>query len=120
MSKLLLGSVADIADGQAKGFDLNDSGRDTFFIVRQGEQIFAYVDICPHYNNTSLPWKRHHYLDSASKHIVCAAHGALFEIADGHCVQGPCLGQKLRKIPIEVSSQNEIWISLTTIKEFNL
>ncbi|MDP5039745.1 MAG: Rieske 2Fe-2S domain-containing protein [Paraglaciecola sp.] len=120
MGKLWLGNVSDIADGQAKGFDPNHSGSDTFFIVRQGNELFAYVDICPHYNDTSLPWKRHHSLDSASDYIVCAAHGALFEINNGDCVQGPCKGQKLSKIPLEVSSQQEIWISLTTIKEFNL
>ncbi|WP_137165404.1 Rieske (2Fe-2S) protein [Salinimonas lutimaris] len=120
MSKVLLGSLSDIPPGQAKGFDPNQTGKDTFFVVRQGNQLFAYTDICPHYGNTTLPWKRHHYLDSASDHIVCAAHGALFEIDSGTCVQGPCLGQKLLKIPIEVSSHSEMWISLETLEEFNL
>jgi len=120
VNKLLLGNVDDIANGQAKGFDPNNSGNDTFFIVRQENSLFAYADICPHYNNTSLPWKRHQYLDGASKFIVCAAHGALFEINDGTCKQGPCLGQQLNKIPIEISSKKEIFIKYTTLKEFKL
>lgn len=120
MSELLLGNVNDIADGQAKGFDPNRTGNDTFFIVRKGDDLFAYADSCPHYNDTSLPWKRHKYLDGASKYIVCAAHGALFEVDSGTCVQGPCINQRLKRIPIKISAENEIFIKLITIKEFNL
>ena len=120
MNKIHLGAVNDFHDGEAKGFDINNAGADTFFVVRKGNEMFAYVDICPHYNDTSLPWKRHMYLDNQSQHIVCAAHGALFDIKDGYCLQGPCLGQTLRKVPIEVSADNDIWIRLTTIEEFNL
>ena len=120
MKKIHLGAVSDVNDGEAKGFDINNTGTDTFFIVRKGNEIFAYLDICPHYNDTSLPWKRHMYLDNQSQHIVCAAHGALFDIEDGYCLQGPCLGERLRKVPIEVSADNEIWIRLTTIEEFKL
>ena len=120
MSKVLLGSVSDITEGHGKGFDPNQTGKDTFFVVRKDNQLFAYTDSCPHYGTTTLPWKRHQYLDSASDYIVCAAHGALFEIDNGACVQGPCLGQRLQKIPIEVSSKNEMWISLKTLKEFKL
>ncbi|MEP1444731.1 MAG: Rieske 2Fe-2S domain-containing protein [Paraglaciecola sp.] len=120
MDKICIGKISDIVEGQARGFDPMHGGKDSMFMVRKGDQLFAYVDICPHYGSTSLPWKRHQYLDSAANHLVCAAHGALFEIASGTCVQGPCLGQKLSKIPFEFSSQNEIWISLTIIKEFEL
>lgn len=120
MDKHCLGNTADIEDGKAVGFDINNSGEDTFFVVRKGAEFFAYTDVCPHYGDTTLPWKRHQYLDSSAQYIVCAAHGALFEIGSGDCIQGPCMGQKLQKIPVEVSSTNEIWISLQTLKEFNL
>lgn len=120
MGKICIGKTSDIAQGQAKGFDPMHSGKDSMFVVRKGEQLFAYVDICPHYGTTSLPWKRHKYLDSAAGYLVCAAHGALFEIETGLCVQGPCLGQKLDEIPLEVSCQKDILLSLTTIEEFKL
>lgn len=120
MTKLLLGKLEDIAENKAKGFDPNETGSNTFFVVRKKNELFAYTDICPHYNNTTLPWKRHQYLDGAAKYIVCAAHGALFEIDNGNCVQGPCLGQKLNKLPIEISANQDIFIDLNTIKEFNL
>jgi nitrite reductase/ring-hydroxylating ferredoxin subunit len=35
--------------------------------------------------------------------ILCAAHGALFEKLTGYCVAGPCAGQSLRTVPLEVA-----------------
>jgi nitrite reductase/ring-hydroxylating ferredoxin subunit len=33
---------------------------------------------------------------------MCSSHGALFRISDGECVLGPCLGEKLMPLLIEV------------------
>ena len=118
MAKVCLGNITDIADGQAKGFDPSGSGQDSLFVVRKGEQLYAYRDICPHYGSTSLPWRRHQYLDASSQYIVCAAHGALFDIQDGVCLRGPCVGESLKKIELEVLPNNEIWVDLITIEEF--
>jgi nitrite reductase/ring-hydroxylating ferredoxin subunit len=34
--------------------------------------------------------------------ILCAMHGALFEIETGVCVSGPCAGLGLRTLPVRV------------------
>ena len=34
--------------------------------------------------------------------ILCASHGALFTRDTGLCIAGPCPGQSLRSVPIEV------------------
>ena len=34
--------------------------------------------------------------------ILCATHGALFRIGDGHCISGPCEGQRLWRWAIAV------------------
>ncbi|MEP4892277.1 MAG: Rieske 2Fe-2S domain-containing protein [Aliiglaciecola sp.] len=120
MTKVCLGNIADIIDGQAKGFDPASCGQDSMFVVRKGSKVYAYRDICPHYASTSLPWKRHHYLDASANNIVCAAHGALFAVHDGMCLRGPCVGQSLKTIEIEVGSNNEMWVDLKTIKEFKV
>jgi nitrite reductase/ring-hydroxylating ferredoxin subunit len=39
-----------------------------------------------------------HFLDAAGEHFVCATHGALFRIGDGHCVSGPCQGDALQRL----------------------
>lgn len=118
MGKVCLGNIANIADGQAKGFDPNGLGQDSLFVVRKGAEFYAYSDICPHYGSTSLPWKRHQYLDASSQYIVCAAHGAQFDIQTGLCLRGPCIGQSLKKLKVELLPNNEIWVDLTTQEEF--
>lgn len=119
MGKVCLGSINDIVDGQSKGYDPMQTGNDTIFIVRKGQKVYAYNDICPHYGSTSLPWKRHQYLDASCEFIVCAAHGALFDIEKGLCIRGACEGQYLDKIDVTVSLNNEIWVDISTKEESN-
>ena len=33
--------------------------------------------------------------------MVCAAHGAVFAMADGRCLQGPCRGEALAEFALE-------------------
>lgn len=120
MDEHLLCSTHDIPEGKAKGFKIGENGKDTFFVTRKNNQFFAYLDVCPHYNSTTLPWKRHEYTDVKGEHIVCAAHGALFDIATGVCIQGPCKHQRIQRIPIRIESNQQIWISKKTIKAFKL
>ena len=34
--------------------------------------------------------------------MVCAAHGASFELVNGDCTAGPCRGDSLRSIAVEI------------------
>ena len=34
--------------------------------------------------------------------ILCSTHGALFRIEDGYCVDGPCDGEWLERLDLEV------------------
>jgi len=36
------------------------------------------------------------------RHRVCGEHGALYRPDDGLCVAGPCLGARLRALPVVV------------------
>ena len=40
------------------------------------------------------------------KHILCATHGALFRIDDGHCLHGPCLGRSLSRVAIRLEGDS--------------
>jgi nitrite reductase/ring-hydroxylating ferredoxin subunit len=100
---LPLCQLDDLADGSARGFDPYHQGHDSVFVVRKGEAVFAYEDKCPHYQGaTSLPWRKDAYLDSDGEFLVCAAHGAQFEITTGLCTAGPCLGESLTRVPLQV------------------
>lgn len=97
----ILGSLADIADGDARGFDPEGTGRDSVFVVRKGFDLHAYVNACPHMDGAPMAWRKDAYLSGDRSHIVCHAHGARFEIETGLCVLGPCEGQTLTRAPIE-------------------
>lgn len=70
-------------------------------LVRQGEQVYAYHNSCPH-TGAPLDWVPGRFLSSDRRYIQCATHDALFRIADGACVSGPCPGARLTAIPVSV------------------
>lgn len=116
MAAQRLCKLEDLADGASRGFDPCGAGQDSLLLVRQGAQVYAYRDLCPHYGDTPLPWRRHAYLDAARRHIVCAAHGALFEIATGACVRGPCLGQSLSALAVSVDADGYVVVEYEPLR----
>ncbi|GAB6850482.1 Rieske (2Fe-2S) protein [Paraburkholderia kururiensis] len=105
-----LASVADLPDPGARGFDPDGTGRDTLFVVRRGEALHAWRDACPHFGDTPMAWRKDAYLNGDATRIVCHAHGAQFDMASGVCLLGPCLGQRLIPVPIEVTRDGEIML----------
>lgn len=109
LPSVFLCKLEELEDGSAKGFDPENSGSDTIFIVRQGEQVFGYKNSCPHIPEATLEWKKDAFLRGNPSKIFCSGHGALFNIEDGLCVQGACLGQSLQ--PLELVVENsEIYL----------
>lgn len=100
----------------AKGFDPYGEGHNTLFVIRQGENVYAYWDLCPHYGDTALPWRKDEYLDKAGQAIVCAAHGARFDIQTGQCTQGPCLGDYLTAVPLRVDDDGQVLADIKMTK----
>lgn len=109
MSRMVkLCHLDDMPEQSARGFDPSRVGQDTVFVVRQGNDVYAYKDLCPHYGDTALPWRKDEYLDPWGETIVCAAHGAHFEIATGLCIDGPCMGECLPKVPVQIMDNGDI------------
>lgn len=94
--------LEDIPDGGSKGVMPNERGRDRVLLVRQGDRIHAYINNCPHYDRAPLGWKKDEFLSGDGQHIMCAAHGALFDIENGACTLGPCLGQSLTSVSVRL------------------
>jgi nitrite reductase/ring-hydroxylating ferredoxin subunit len=92
--------VAEIPDGGGKGFWFGeDTARFGVFVIRRGDDLYAYENSCPH-RLTPLDWRPDRFLDRDGHHILCATHGALFRIADGFCLSGPCVGASLRAVAL--------------------
>ncbi len=95
----------DIPENSAKGFSLETrSGEITFFVIRKNARYFAYVNSCPH-TNINLEWLPDQFLDKNKDLIQCSTHGAKFQIEDVYCIFGPCLGQKLKSLEIQVENE---------------
>ena len=111
-SARLLCNLVDLPDGSARGFDPWGDGRDTIFAVRRNGQVHVYRNQCPHIDGAPLPWRKDAYLNREASRIVCAAHGAQFDIESGICLLGPCLGQSLQALPHRVDSAGRLLLVL--------
>jgi nitrite reductase/ring-hydroxylating ferredoxin subunit len=93
--------MEDIPDGGARGFSAPAGGFTGLFAVRRGERAYVYVNSCPHLG-VPLDWAPDRFLTADGQRIVCATHGAEFGIEDGVCLRGPCLGDALEPVMIQV------------------
>jgi len=71
------------------------------FVVRQGDAVFAYQNFCMHAGHP-LNWAPNKFLTKDRQAIICASHGAVFDIHSGNCVGGPAAGRALRQVEVEV------------------
>jgi nitrite reductase/ring-hydroxylating ferredoxin subunit len=92
----------DIADPGAKGFVVEDGGgRRDIFVVRRLGHVFAYENACPH-KGTPLDFLPDQFLTYDRRHLLCSTHGAMFEIATGFCIYGPCKGRSLKALAVTI------------------
>lgn len=80
---------------------------DGFLINYQG-QFHAYVNSCRHMT-TPLDFVSNEFLTEDGRYLVCMTHGALYEPASGLCVDGPCKGLSLYRLPVLVD-QGEVLV----------
>lgn len=91
----------DIPDGEAIAVDAAlPEGEESLIVVRHGAAAHAYLNVCPHAGRR-LDWAPGKFLVRDGV-LVCAAHGASFNTADGLCIGGPCRGEHLRAVAVEV------------------
>jgi nitrite reductase/ring-hydroxylating ferredoxin subunit len=91
----------DLPGGTSKGFPPAASGFAGLFAVRQDDTVVVYVNSCPHLG-VPLDWMPDRFLSHDGRRIVCATHGAEFRIADGLCLRGPCRGDRLEPVMIQI------------------
>lgn len=92
--------IDELAEDSCREFALDSNRRG--FAVRKDGRLYLYENRCPHLG-IELNWQEHTFLDPDCVLIQCSTHGALFQIENGRCVSGPCLGESLVPIPFEIS-----------------
>jgi len=104
----VLCALDEIEDGQGKGFTLGTGAmRREIFVLRAGARVYGYLNACPH-QGTPLDWVPDRFISAATGLVLCATHGAMFRVEDGHCVAGPCAGQSLRAVPVGVDAEGQV------------
>ena len=99
---LLICTLDRLDDPGSYGFSVEFAGEQVDgFVVRRDNECFAYLNTCPH-TGAPLDWVEHQFLDVEGALIQCAVHDARFLIDTGECVFGPCPGESLQALPLQV------------------
>lgn len=91
-----------------KGFSLDVAGKKDkleIFLARNSQGLFGYTNQCPH-TLVNLNWQADQFLNYDKNFIQCSMHGALFRVHDGLCIWGPCQGQSLISMNINIKDED--------------
>jgi nitrite reductase/ring-hydroxylating ferredoxin subunit len=93
--------IDDIPESGCKGFPPPSGGFTGLLAIRKRGEVFVYVNSCPHLG-VSLDWTPDRFLSADGSLIVCSTHGAEFRIEDGRCIRGPCSGDHLEAVSVQI------------------
>jgi nitrite reductase/ring-hydroxylating ferredoxin subunit len=95
--------LSEVEDHGCRGFTIGTGDWPLRgFLVRVRGEVHGYVNRCPHAGHP-LNLEPHRFLTHDGSLILCCSHGALFEKSTGYCVAGPCAGNSLERIALEVT-----------------
>ena len=97
--------LSEVSEKHGKEIFIDGPDGGTYLVLlRRGGQLFAYHNACPH-QGRPMNWATDQFLINKQGLLVCAHHGASFEIESGLCVAGPCEGAELKPVALEVDDQ---------------
>jgi nitrite reductase/ring-hydroxylating ferredoxin subunit len=106
----VLGRLRDFPDRQAVSASYRgaDGGREVgVLVVRRGEELRAYLDLCPH-QYLPLTWHGRKVLSADGERLRCSNHGAEFAAEDGRGVCGPGSACGLTPVPLHVDGDGTV------------
>ena len=94
--------IEELPEGCSKKFTLTVNGQQVDgFVVNYRGSFYAYVNRCCHIP-MPMDWFKNHFLSEDGRFIICGTHGATYDPATGECVAGPCPGDYLERLPLQV------------------
>jgi len=103
--------MPDIPRRSSRRFTLG-TGRHSLeiILIRKYTRVFAYRNCCPH-QAISLDLGSEDVLTDDKRYIMCVNHAAVFDIENGQCLAGPCLGECLEPLKTKVE-QERIYVRM--------
>jgi nitrite reductase/ring-hydroxylating ferredoxin subunit len=99
---VLLCQCRAVTDPGTRAFEVTLSGvLIEGILVHWHGHWYAYRNACPH-TGVNLNWSPAQFFDLQQRYLQCSLHGALFEPASGYCVYGPCAGDCLTPLTLDV------------------
>ena len=93
--------------------DVDIDGETTPIIVDcDRTPLQAWLNCCPH-QGRRLDYVPGKFLIHKEQ-LVCAAHGATFELSEGLCVGGPCRGEHLSRVDVTAEPDGTLRFSRGT------
>lgn len=71
------------------------------FVFLEKGTLRAYLNQCPHLG-IELNWMPGRFMDTDNLFIQCSTHGALFKPGTGECIAGPCQGDALVSLEVQL------------------
>lgn len=97
-----IAKIDEVRPGSVKKFRvICEKHRVDGFLINHGGAFHAYVNRCRHMS-TPLDFVRYQFFTEDGRHLICLTHGALYDPDSGLCVDGPCRGLSLYRLPVTV------------------
>lgn len=79
-------------------------------LIKYEDTAKAYLNNCPHQD---VPLNEAYKIDinPFEKTMKCSVHDAFFTIAEGICVEGPCLNDELEPIELRIDQKGDIYLT---------
>lgn len=94
-------ALSDIGESGKEVRIEGDAGPQWLMIFHRDGALTAWRNVCPH-QGRALNWAPDRFLFSPEGLLVCAHHGASFELPGGECLAGPCRGARLTPVAVRV------------------
>lgn len=82
-----------------------DDGFYSVMLKKIDNDWVAYLNQCPH-QGKPMSYLPGEFLETDDKLLVCPAHGATFKPENGECITGPCKGQSLTKLTVNIDNES--------------
>lgn len=96
----------DLVEGMVKAFEFGEGKRPfSMMVLRKAGQVRGWINACPHFQ-LPLNAQPDRFLNKDGTKLTCVHHYARFDPLTGECIEGPCLGDQLLPVDLELIDGN--------------